>query len=340
MTHRLLSLLACCLVLAACSSGNSSATGGDAGDGGTGVSAEQACGDLAHARCTALEACSALRVQVQYGDEATCEARNKTNCVDALAAPSTAASPQTSEACATAYAGWSCANLLDDENVPTACAQVRGSLAGGASCAFPGQCPTGFCAIAPDSACGTCAPQPKAGDSCANLTGCGQGLICTADTQTCQPYVAQGGKCGKGLPCGTGLSCVGSDAATGTTGTCQAAVSMQGASCDPTGKTGPGCSRDKGLTCNGASKQCAPLAVVGGGQPCGIVNGQAVVCGSAGVCSGASGTTPGTCTAAASDGASCSTPGLKGCETLARCITAGEGGATGTCTLQNASVCP
>ncbi len=331
MIRRALSLLASCFVVAACTSSTSS-SGADAGR----VSADQACADLAHARCHALETCAPPRIQIAYGDEAICETRVKEECVAAQAAPSTGATPAATEACAGAFASWACSDLLDDTHTPAACAQVTGALASGAACAFSGQCPSGFCAIAPAAACGTCAAVPKAGDSCADLAGCGPGMTCTVDTQTCQPYLAQGGACSKGLPCGAGLSCVGADSATGKTGTCQAAVAMQGAACDPTQKTGPGCDRDRGLVCNVTSKQCEPMVVAGGGQPCGLVGGQITVCGSSGVCTGATATTPGTCTAAAADGATCSTPGLRGCETPARCVGTG---ATGTCEMPGPSAC-
>lgn len=339
MMNRLLATLTFALALAGCSSSSSGtpATSADGGGEGGGITADQACADLAHARCTALETCSTLRIATQYGDEATCEARNKANCVASLAAPSTGAAPATSEACAMAYTGWSCPDLLDGTNIPGACQQPKGSLAAGSACAFPGQCQSGFCAIAPDAACGVCAAPPKAGDSCAALTNCGQGLLCTSDTQVCATYVTQGGMCGKGMPCGTGMSCVGST--TTTPGTCQTAVATMGAACDPAAKTGPACDRDKGLTCNSTSKTCVTLATVGGGQACGDVSGSGVACSASGVCNGAMGTTAGTCAAAVADGASCSTPGLKGCEALARCIVAGEGGATGTCAMQSASAC-
>ena len=238
-----------------------------------------------------------------------------------------------------AYAGWACTDLLNGENIPTACVQATGPGAAGVSCAFNAQCQSGFCAIAPASACGVCAAAPKAGDSCANLTGCGQGLLLHERHADLRDRRRDGRQVWQGSPVRSGPLCVGANATAGTMGTCQTAVSMQGAACDAAAKTGPACDRDMGLTCNSTSKQCEPLAVVGGGQPCGDVNSQGVACGSAGVCTGAMGTTAGTCTAAVADGATCSTPGLHGCETLSRCIVAGEGGTTGTCAMQTATAC-
>lgn len=320
--------------------GGGGTDGGGGGDAGGGITADQACADTAHARCTLLESCSAVRVQVVYGDEATCESRIKQNCVNALAAPSTGNTPAATEACAQAYAGWACADFLDGANVPQACAQVTGSLASGAACEFAGQCQSGFCAIVPGAACGTCAAPPKAGDSCAQLTTCGNnaGLTCTQDTQTCVVLAAQGAACGKGAPCGTGLSCVGADAATSTQGTCQAAGTQAGATCDPQLKTAAGCSRDAGLTCNAQSKQCATITVVGGSQPCDDVNNQAQLCSAGGQCTETAAGKTGTCTAAAADGAACDTQAGPPCLSPARCIASGTGTA-GTCQLPTASAC-
>ena len=125
--------------------------------------------------------------------------------VSSLSAPSTGASPDKTEACALAYPQWGCADHLNHTSIPTACVQVTGALTTGSACAYAGQCQTGFCAIVPGSPCGTCAAMPKVGDSCAQLTTCGQSLACTADTQQCVAYAASGAACGLGQPCGTGL---------------------------------------------------------------------------------------------------------------------------------------
>jgi hypothetical protein len=327
--QRLAAFFAFAFAFVACSSSSGSSGG---------PSADQACSDSAHANCTHLAMCAPALVQIRYGDEATCEARIKANCVNALAAPSQGNSATKTESCSQAYASWACPDFVDNVNVPAACVQATGTLASGAPCAFNGQCSTGFCAVAPGSACGTCGAQPAEGASCAQLTACGQGLVCTTDTQTCVVLGTASAACGKGVPCGTGLSCVGADATTGTMGTCQPAEAMAGATCDPTLKTGPSCDRNAGFACNSTTKQCATLVVASGGQPCNAVNGQNTPCAAGGACSTTVAGMMGTCTAAAADGAACDTANGPPCELPARCVTSGSGTA-GTCQIPSAAAC-
>lgn len=294
---------------------------------GSSPSADSACADVAHARCARLAACSAVAVQIRYGDEATCEARERQNCSDAQAAPGTGNNPQRTEDCSQAFGGWSCTDFLNSTNIPAACVQVTGSVATGAACAFSGQCQTGFCAIAPGSACGTCAAAPVAGASCAALTSCGQGLSCNGQTKTCvAPATTVGASCGTGAPCGAGLGCA--------DGMCQASATQLGATCDP---SGPGCDRNAGLVCNRKTKLCATATIAAAGQPCGDVENQTAFCGASATCVGASGSTPGMCVAAAADGAACDLASGPACEQLARCIV--SSGTAGTCRMSAAALC-
>jgi hypothetical protein len=230
--------------------------------------------------------------------------------------------------------------MLNDANIPVPCTRKTGTVANGAACAVPGQCQSGFCAILPTSACGVCAPQPAAGDSCAQVSTCGPGLVCTTDTQTCVVLGGQGAPCGMGAPCGAGLSCVGANASQGTLGMCLPAVAQAGATCDPTGQAAAGCDRNQLLTCNTQMKQCAALTVAAAGQPCGTndVANQTALCSANGVCTGASAGMPGSCTAAAADGSPCDTQVGPGCMTLSRCITSSDASTTGTCEVA-ASTC-
>jgi hypothetical protein len=328
------------------------ACGGDAfvagtADAGPAVSADQACGDNAHERCTRLQQCSAEQMVVDYGSEGACETRLKLNCLNAIAAPSSGNTPARSEACAQAYASESCADFLDD-NPPAACAQATGPLASGQPCAFPGQCQSGFCAITPGAPCGACAPVPQAGATCSDLTTCGQLLTCITSVATCSGFAPQNGPCSKAALCGTGLYCVGSTAT--TPGTCEPSVEDAGAACDPTAKSGPGCDRQQSLTCSSLSKSCVALPpYAAAGQPCGTIDGVTVVCGGAGVCT-ATGADAGpdaepdaappafTCVAPAADGAECNVVLGPGCLSPARCI-APDGGTSGTCQFPNADLC-
>ncbi|HEY3821119.1 MAG TPA: hypothetical protein VGL81_28335 [Polyangiaceae bacterium] len=330
----------------------------------SGVSAAQACADNAHARCTQLESCSPTDVLLRYGSEGTCETREAENCTTALAEPLNGNTPDALEACAGAYAGWACAEYLSDENIPKACRQQLGPIVDGGSCAIDGQCESGFCGIVPGSACGTCAAVPKVGASCAELTACGPGQACTADTFACVLFGARGAACGRGSLCGVGLSCVGADP--GAQGTCEQAGEEVGTACDPTSKAHSACDRNAGLVCNTGTESadggadddggaeagteagaeeagipprtCQQVIIAAAGQPCGNdLGGQPVYCQAGGVCTGANGTTPGVCTAAAADGAPCDTINGPTCATPARCI--GDGGTTGTCQYSGAQSC-
>ena len=343
-------------------------SGGGSGPASGGVSAAQACADNAHQRCTQLETCSPTDTQLRYGSESACETRETNNCVTSLAEPLNGNTPAAVEACAGAYAGWACPDYLNDTNIPRACQQQLGPIINGGSCAIDGQCQSGFCGIVPGAACGTCAAVPKVGASCALLTACSPGLACTTDTFKCVAFGVRGSPCGKGAVCGVELSCVGANLATGVQGTCEQAGEQTGDTCDPTEKTGAGCDRNAGLACNTGVKEepteggptaeggeeggveggaeeagvpsntCQAVVVAAAGQPCGDdVAGQPAYCEAEGACMGASGTTPGTCTAAAADGAPCNLAGGPGCVVPARCI--GNGGTAGTCQYSGAQSC-
>lgn len=337
MLSKVAGAVAWCALVAACSGTSGGQTAGS-GDGG--MTAAQACADNAHQRCTRLQACSATDLQLRYGSESACETGEAGSCMLTLAQPSNGKTVAHVEACAQAYAGWSCTDYLNDQNIPTGCQQATGPFANGAACAVSGQCQTGFCAIAPGAACGTCAAVPQAGASCAQLTACAPGFTCTTDTKTCVVFAAQGAACGRGAPCGAGLSCVGADATTGVMGTCQRAVETSGAACDPTLKTGPGCDRNAGLVCNGMSKTCQAVVLASAGQPCGDVNHQTAYCSAEGTCTGASAAAPGTCTAAATAGAACDQASGTSCVSPGRCVgSVSDAGITGTCEYAGAQTC-
>jgi hypothetical protein len=330
VVKRISETLACWALVVACGSGS--------GPPSPGVSAAQACADNAHQRCLQLQACSTADLQLRYGDEGTCETRETYSCTEALAEPLNGNTAAAIEACAGAYAGWACDDYLNDQSIPPACQQQLGPVIDGGPCAIDGECATGFCAIAPGSPCGTCAAVPVAGASCAQLTSCGPTLACTADTFECVVFGVRGDACGRGAICGIGLSCVGADLTTGPHGTCQIAGDTMGAACDPSAKTGPGCDRNAGLVCNSMSKTCQPVVIAPTGQPCGDdVGGQPVYCQANGVCSGATATMPGTCAAAAADGAACDWADGPGCVIPARCV--GNGGTTGTCQYSGDQSC-
>lgn len=368
MVRRIGAVAASWVLVVACTRGSGPATAT--------VSAAQACADNAHERCTQLQTCSPTDMQLRYGSESTCETRETNNCATALAEPLNGNTPAAVEACAGAYAGWACVDYLNDTNIPSACRQQLGPIVNGGSCAIDGQCQSGFCGIVPGSACGTCAAVPKVGASCAGLTGCGPGLACTTDTFKCVAFGVRGSACGKGAVCGIQLSCVGAtNVAQGTceqageemgaacdptekTGggcdrnaglVCNAGVPAAvdagegvaegGAETDAESDAEGGAETDADTEAAASTaRTCQPLVVAAAGQPCGNdVGGQPVDCQAGGVCTGASGTTPGTCAAAAADGAPCDTANGPGCIIPARCIA--SGGTAGTCQYSGAQSC-
>jgi len=302
------------------------------------VSAAQACADNARERCARLQICSPTDVELRYGSVSTCETRETRNCATSIAEPLTGNTPAAVEACAGAYAGWACVDYLNGVNIPLPCRQQLGPVINGGFCALDGECESGFCATAPGSACGTCTAPPKLGASCARLTSCGPGLTCTPDTAACVHFGVRGATCGKGAVCGVGLSCVGVDLTPNTQGLCQPAGQKPGAPCDPTLRTAAGCDRNAGLVCNATSKACQKVVVATAGQPCGDdVGGQPAYCQAEGDCTGGSSTKPGSCAAAAADGARCDLVNGPACVIPARCIA--HEGTSGTCQYSGEQTC-
>jgi hypothetical protein len=318
--------------------GSSSGTTSDAGskdsptgDNTTGPTAAAACMARATAQCTEFAKCEPFLINYRYGTMDACVSGYATNCVNSLAAPSTGATPSTVQACAAAYSMWSCPDFVSNTNPPSACAQKTGSLANGAACGFPAQCSSGYCAITPNALCGTCAPQPTEGQSCAQLSTCGTGLVCYAKSQTCVAYGASGAACDEDTPCGYELSCVGADEKTGIQGKCTADGTTVGATCDPKQKTGPGCAFVLGLACNTETMKCAMTTA---GTTCGLASDLETYCSAGGTCIADGGT----CTAAAATGGTCDIGG-PACVDPEKCIGAAEGGTSGTCQASNASSC-
>ncbi len=302
----------------------------------------QACMDRATAQCALIQKCRPVAVETNYGTLAACVSGLQKNCESSLSAKSNGNNATLTEACAKAYPTWKCADFEDNVNTPTACVQKKGTLKSGGSCAFPGQCETGFCAIPPNTQCGVCADPPASGDSCANLTTCGQSLTCAGATETCTTFAANGEACGAGMPCGYQLSCVAANAKKMITGTCQPAVENVGDACDSTQQTGPGCDLAAGLTCNTSSdagETCQKATIAGTGKPCGTVDDQDALCGAGGTCTAAAGMA-GTCIAAAAEGETCDEGNSgTGCVAPQRCIGSEDGSASGTCAYTSADTC-
>jgi hypothetical protein len=296
---------------------------------GSDVTADQACTALAQDTCTKLSTCAAADLQRRWPDLATCETRQKLACTDALKAPKTAQNPTREDTCGSEIAAESCTTYLSGVEPPNECTAPVGPLATGAACSFAGQCATGFCAIASNALCGTCATEPVAGASCAN-SGCGQTLNCVATTMLCQAPVTDGGACSRDLPCIQGEACVG---ATQTAmGTCMAQVTTAGATCDARTMTGPNCDPAAGLVCNTMTNMCVMQPLVAAGQTCGVINNVNTGCLAGATCQRATGSMTGTCVGPAADGATCDATNGPDCTTPAKCV-------AGTCQLPGSMSC-
>jgi hypothetical protein len=303
---------------------------------GSSTSNDQACSDLAAARCAKRMSCGSTSIQRVYGDLNTCLAREKLICVNSLAAKSTGNSAANAENCAAAYAGQSCADFFVG-NPPAVCVYT-GTLASGTSCAFAGQCSTTYCVNEKVTQCGTCGAAPS---GACDATTCARGQECFNDTvamtMSCITPGSMGSPCNRTNPCQAGLSCVG--ATMMAMGSCQTAATMMGAACDPRQQMMPGCDANQGLYCNATSKTCQALAYVGDGAPCGqLADGTDAACTAGGECILATGSRMGTCKAPAADGAACDTSSGPPCLSPARCVTGGSGTA-GTCMIADASKC-
>jgi hypothetical protein len=332
------------LGLVACGSTNSPAGGGGGASGSGGaISADQACADVASARCTQRSMCSmharatgpGANLVRTYGDMQTCVARETLACKNGLAAPQTGNSPNEVEKCVAAFPTYSCQSYFDNDP-PTDCA-VTGARANGATCTFNGQCSSGFCQGTKNSVCGTCADPPQPGADC-SVSACWHNQNCLASSMTCAAVVSMNGACNAAMPCDNALSCVGSSST--ATGTCQPAGATVGAAC---GGTMPGCDGTLGLYCVSSTRMCAALAFVGDGQPCGLLaDGTRAAC-IAGECYTATGTAGssdvGTCKASVDAASACDTVLGPSCLAPAKCVLTG-GGSAGTCVVPTADMCP
>jgi hypothetical protein len=166
--------------------------------------------------------------------------------------------------CVAAVAATTCDTTDADGRTPlTACANLfRGALAGGAACAFDGECISQTCArTCGELTCclGTCSgdtppvpmtPKPI-GQSC-TPGGCVASAYCEPSTQICTALKATDATCASSSECAFGLGCVPGSPTV----------------CAPLPKLGQGCSlaaalcRDEGQYCD-LTATCVPLGLPG-----------------------------------------------------------------------------
>lgn len=285
--------------------------------GGSSVSADQASTDVSKSFCTQFNSCAPLFVQVAYGTESSCETRFKLSVLPTLSANGTGATPAQYESCATDIAKATCDDLLT-RNYPASCQTAAGTLADGAACGDDAQCKDKLCRKGAGQTCGACSSLGAAGGACTGDSDCAYGLNCT--NSVCSAYAAAGAACDATHTCDPTLTC--------SNGTC-ATVAEAGGTCAGLGQGG--CDNLKGLYCT-AAKVCAQAGIANAGQPCGLVSNVYTVCGAAGYCKTATGSTTGTCEAAAADGAACDTVNGPQCTSPAICT-------SGVCKISDPSTC-
>ena len=301
----------------------------------------EACAAVAKAECDERVACSSqidatgVGVIRMFGTVAECLTRQALQCTTAFHAPGSGHSLATEQKCVDALGHYACADFFAS-NVPADC-EPPGARINGAACAYNAQCKSGFCTGEKNALCGTCAPEPEVGASCA-ASDCGHGQACEGTSMTCKAPGAANDPCDSNDDCGYGLVCT-SAAAAGGAGTCKVAAAVVGAPC---GGTMPLCDSVQGLFCGGAvgAKTCMATTYVADGAPCGpLTQGPFAGC-TAGVCytpKGLAGAGEiGTCKANAADGAACDTVTGPGCELPARCVLGN--GTAGVCKVP-AGIC-
>ncbi len=277
------------------------------------AAADKACTDWATHYCNRLESCAPLSLQIGYGELAECIDRNKPVCSSVLRAEGTGQTPSRMASCAQAYDTTGCEEVVVAKP-PSACA-VPGSLPVGAPCGDDSQCPgpNGYCRMASDDTCGTCAELGPVGAGCYSDRDCDHGLVCYF---TCMAPVAAGAACdGITRQCPATMIC--RDYAC-------VAPGASGAPCNPRADT---CDRDRGLFCDPQVRRCSPYALAAAGAPCGT----GTTC-RAGSCATDPATQKSTCMANAADGADCDPTAGPFCTGPARCV-------NGTCKVPDAARC-
>lgn len=300
-------LLWACVAATACGSGGSPG----------GSSSKSDCTSLATAICDATEQCSPFYLSANYGDMATCVARNVLACQAFTTASGASVKPSDYAACAKGYAQLDCAHLmgaLHGTIVPSGCA-VPGARANGQPCGVDTQCKSGYCQHT-SVTCGTCEDLRASGAPCTQVADCQAGLTCSSAHITCAEPGKVGDACTLSTDCAIGLACAANK-------------------CVKPGEAGAPCTLledcdvDQGMIC-GLQHTCMATQLAKIGAACGIVNNALVACEGAGFCDIPQGKTTGTCRAPPKDGGACGPTKL--CMLPAMCV-------SNTCRLPDTTTC-
>ncbi len=300
-------------VKGAASTGDASASATDVPAAVTTTPA-QACDDLTKI-CDRLNTCAPLAIKVAYGDLATCVARTRLDCLDAIAAPNTGLTGPAVTTCLNAATAASCSDLIYRK---VAACQFKGTRANGVRCGTNEQCVSGYCGKS-DSNCGTCAAHAGAGAKCAQDDDCEPGFDCSDDLHCVLPGPGGTG-CSATQPCAIGFYC--------RNGSCAATAGSAGAACQDLF----GCDFFQGLFCNTTLRVCQKIKYPGPGEACGLVNSEFLVCSPGANCITVAGAVQGVCAMVAADGATCGATNNLTCTVPAQCF-------SGRCTLPNSSAC-
>jgi hypothetical protein len=211
----------------------------------------QACDAQARALCDRLDDCSPHTIAVRYGDLFGCQSGERQRCLERLAAPGTSETASFAGGCALALPSESCLSLFGNTPV-LACVAPPGLLHDGDPCLAHGQCRSGTCNLAPGATTGSCGAPAQADESCA-ARSCARGLVCVDPGAACARPGIQDAACDAAHPCAIGFSCVGAGAQPGS---CQPAIAMPGAACDPTATFSSNCDLDLQLVCDPAAGVC------------------------------------------------------------------------------------
>jgi hypothetical protein len=291
------------------SEGGKDSGGGSGSSSGGAVSFSKACLDNAIEYCNQLQQCAPFLLQVEYGDESTCQSQlSPAFCMDIVTAPHTGWTAAGLEACAAARQKLSCQDFLYLKPPPASC-RPTGTATDGAGCRYGSQCGSGYCRIPAGSMCGSCVALGNSASLCASSADCDSNLVCSG-MGTCVAPAPLGGACDSmSAPCQNGLIC--------SSGKC-AVNGMVGASCDP--DSGVGCDPALGAYC--AAGSCAAVTVAMNTNTCGA--SPPTDCYGGGVCAG------GFCSPPSGDG--------QPCEAGTDCLTPSTCNA-GVCGLFHASMC-
>lgn len=293
-------------VVAACSSSSTGTPGGGTGD----------CAGFASTACAKFQACAPFYIDVLFGSLDECKARYTTSCQSGLSEPGVTNQAALLTSCANVYATETCDQFFSGVPV-AACTPQPGTFPNGQACGDSAQCQSLFCNKTAGATCGACAATPKVGDAC--TSGCGVSLECTGGKcATPTPNGALGAACSNSAPCTSNLVCF--------NGTC----SQPSGAGKPCGATTPGCDQLHSLSCQGGV--CTVVQTAGPGQACGVSGSNYVICKAGATCKTPSGSTAGTCLAAADDGQACDATNGPPCKYGATCV-------GGLCTLNAATTC-